>query len=335
MDGLVDRAPAPAALRAHGLHLLAARRWRELDLPIAADVLEDERLARLRSLAVPAILARIRAACRGPIVLMKGFEVASRYPDQSLRPFQDIDLLVPDPEGAVRELRAAGFQPVGYDDAHYAGRHHLRPLWLPELPIVVEVHHRPEWVPWCTPPAPAELVQRAVESRCGVDGILAPAPSHHALMLAAHSWAGAPIRRILDLVDTALLSKEVERGEIERWSSVWGIEGLWSLTSRVQDTLFAGAPAPRPLRLWGSSVLAVREATVLEHHLRRLLAPFAVLPPRRALRQSAGELFRYVTPAEGEEWRTKLARSRLAIRDAFVARSDHDRQVAKLPRGKT
>src|SRR5262249_29451271 len=161
------------------LHLLAARRLRARGLPVPDDLAEAERSAGLMTLAVPSVLRRIRAACDGPVVLMKGYELALRYPDPALRAFSDIDILLEDPEAASGALRAAGFQPTDFEDAHFEGRHHVRPLVLPDMPLVIEVHGRPEWVSWSPPPARL-LIDSAVPSRTGIDGLLAPAPAHHA-----------------------------------------------------------------------------------------------------------------------------------------------------------
>ena len=41
VDRLVDRAPREADLRAHGVHLLAAQRFRALGRPVSAQLEED------------------------------------------------------------------------------------------------------------------------------------------------------------------------------------------------------------------------------------------------------------------------------------------------------
>ena len=43
VDRLIDRTPDVTALRANRLHLLAARRWRELGRPIPPDLEDAER----------------------------------------------------------------------------------------------------------------------------------------------------------------------------------------------------------------------------------------------------------------------------------------------------
>src|SRR5581483_3888566 len=131
VDGVVGRASTLGDLRAHGLQLLAAARSRRLGQRPPAETAELENAAAMRVLAVEHLLRRIREVCDGQLVLMKGYEIALRYPDAVQRPFGDIDLLAPDPWRAYGQLRAAGFEPIGLGDAYYADRHHLQPLALP------------------------------------------------------------------------------------------------------------------------------------------------------------------------------------------------------------
>ena len=50
----------------------------------------------------------------------------------------------------------------------------------------------------------AELLELTQPSATGVPGLLAPVPAAHAVLLAAHSWAHAPLRRLLDLIDVTV-----------------------------------------------------------------------------------------------------------------------------------
>jgi hypothetical protein len=76
VDGLIDRARTPWDLEQHGLQLLATRRWRALGRPIPQRLLAQERVAAGLSLAAPAVLERVRAACDGDLLLVKGPEAA-------------------------------------------------------------------------------------------------------------------------------------------------------------------------------------------------------------------------------------------------------------------
>lgn len=317
VDELVDRAVDLDGLRAHRLHLFAARRWRTLGLPVPAALAEEERSSAVTALTVPVVLERLRAACAGPLVLMKGPELAASYPDAALRPYRDVDILTPDPEAVQRSLVSAGFVPIGYPDGYYAHRHHLRPLQLPSLPLVIEIHRRPEWMSWSSPPPVEELVATAVPSSVGVEGFLGLAPSRHALVVAAHSWAGMPLRRVLDLVDVASLAARSDTSEIAAVAEQWGVAGLWELFASAIEALFYRAQMPSSLRIWARNLASVRDATVAESHQRRILSPFWVLPGHRAAAVTVGQLVRALTPLADESWRKKLSRTGRAVRHAF------------------
>ena len=106
------------------------------------------------------------------------------------------------PQAAQAALLAAGFVEVG-EAGRYEDIHHLRALWWPGLPLVVEIHDRPKWPDGLTGPSTEELLAAAVPARLGVDGIGALPPAEHALLLAAHAWAHEPLGRLGQLVDVA------------------------------------------------------------------------------------------------------------------------------------
>ena len=72
--------------------------------PLAADVLQQQgrsvpllllhqqRSARAAALTAPLLLERVRNACEGPVLVLKGPELAARYPNRS-RLFGDLDIL--------------------------------------------------------------------------------------------------------------------------------------------------------------------------------------------------------------------------------------------------
>ena len=154
---------------------------------------------------LPLLLERIRTATEGPLLLVKGPEVARLYPDPALRSFRDLDILVPDAPATQRQLLAAGFQETG-DPRLYEQIHHLRPLFWPGLPLLVEVHSSPKWIASLDPPPAAELIRTAARSQAGPPGVLAPSPAQHALLLAAHAWAHRPLSRLRDLIDIAVVA---------------------------------------------------------------------------------------------------------------------------------
>jgi hypothetical protein len=325
VDDLVDRAPTTADLRAHRLHLLAAPRLRALGHAVPDEFAAAERLAAAVTLAAEITLERAREAYDGTLVLMKGLEVAVRYPSPTLRPFRDIDVLVDRPVEAQLALIRAGFRAVGMDDHAYEDRHHLRPLRLPGLPVLLELHRRPEWVPWAPAPSTAELLSEAVDSRTGMPGVLALSPPHHALALAAHSWVGTPLRRILDLVDATLVAAEADPAEVWDAARRWQVDGVWRTTMAAADAVLFGAPRlPWHVRLWAGRLEAARDRTMIRDHVVRLLSPFSVLPLGSALGVAAEAVGRELRPAPGEAWWIKAARTRRAFRDAFKRVSVHD-----------
>ena len=330
VDRLIDRAPSAEDLRVHRLQLLAACRFRRVGREVPTAFVADERLAARRALAVPRLLAQIRAACDGPILLIKGPEMAARYPDPLVRPFTDVDILVPDAERTQRELLAAGFEPVAHPDEYYERCQHLRPLLRPGLPIHVEVHRRPNWIHWADPPGVEELLEAAVPSSLGIAGISTPSPTQHALLLAAHAWGEQPLRRLLDLVDVETLAAEADRAELSRLAARWDLAGVWATTITAADSLLLGAEPTRRLRRWTRDLEEARDRTVLENHLRRWCGNFWALPFGRALVATFGTMMREVGPASGETWGAKLARTRLAIRHAFAPTSTHNQELNRL-----
>jgi hypothetical protein len=329
VDRLIDRSPGLADLRTHRLQLLAARRWRSLGRPVPPDLLDEERDAAFIALATPAVLNEVRAACEGPIVLIKGPEVAARYPDPVLRPYNDLDLLVQDADAAQRALMAAGFEPVG-DPRLFVGIHHLRPLHSPLFPLYVEIHSQPKWPERIGPPSIDELMSQARPASVGVNGILAPSPSHHALLAAAHWWAHEPLSRLIGVLDVAALVDGHDRVELDSLAQAWGLGRLWRTTMTVADALLLGEDEyPWALRLWAGHLPDAREQTVLESHLRRSLAPFWALPLSAATGALGASIAKTFRPEPGESWRQKLRRTRGAFRHAFAARSEHERGLAR------
>ena len=215
VDALIDRAPRISDLTFHRLHLLAARRYRQWGRLVPKDVSAAERDGALLSLVVPLVLQQVRNAYDRTIVLMKGPEVAMRYPDPTLRPFRDLDLLVPDAAEAQAALLAAGFV-TALSPEPYVDIHHLQPLQWPGAPLLVEVHDRPKWPAGLPAPSRAELLASAIPGSTGVAGVMALPPELHAMVVAAHSWAHAPLARLGHLVDLAAVTAGLDRRSLDR-----------------------------------------------------------------------------------------------------------------------
>ena len=324
VDRLIDRSGGDLAdLRSHRVHLLAARRWRARGETVPPDLEEEERVTAMRVLAAPFLLTRIRAAYDGPMLVLKGPEVAAAYPDPALRPFKDLDLLVPDAPAAQRALLASGFEPVGNPEL-YRDIHHERPLWLRGQPLMVEIHSAAKWPEGLTGPSTRELFDVAVPSAVDVDGVLALPRSHHAIVLTAHAWAHEPLRRALDLIDVAAMSDGTDGEELRALARSYGVGRAWRTTEAALAALLRDGPRTWPLRLWAGNLLELRERSVFEGHLARWIGEFWSLPARRALRRIGPTVVRELSPAEGESWAAKLERVRLTVRNAALGRSRHD-----------
>jgi hypothetical protein len=312
-------------LRRHRSAPLAAHLLRSHGLPVAEELREAERRAAIHGLGVVPLLEHVRAGCDGPLLLMKGPEIALRYPGGA-REFHDIDLLAEDAQAVHSQLRAHGFHEVG-DPRLFHGIHHLRPLKWPTLPLVVEVHTVPKWPARLKPPRASEIIEAATRPVTKVEGILAPNPAQHALLVAAHAWAHEPLRNLRDLVDVSVLARAAHGTEIERVAEAWGIGRLWRTTARAAQALTAGRSAPASLRLWGRHIAGGRERTVLEFHLQDALSGYWALPPRAAVRQTAAALSRDLGRTPEDSWPDKLRRSGQAVRDALVPLSQHNERI--------
>jgi hypothetical protein len=320
VGALIDSASTEGVL-AHKLGPLAAARRRATGNSVPVELAAEERAASFAALSSTALLRRIRELGDGPIVLLKGPEVAALYPPNGRR-FGDVDVLTPDAAGLYRRLREHGFVEVERPFvASHSEHHHLEPLRWPVVPLCVEVHASPNWPRRIPAPAVAEILDAAVPSVVGVEGISAPRKLHHALLLAAHGWAHKPLQTIRDLLDVAVFAAGESPAEFERLAAAWGLRRVWRTTRLAIEALFYGGVRPVPLRIWARHLHAVREQTVLESHLQSVLNPYWALPPGPALVESLAALRTDLVPVPGESWGAKRRRIRRAIRDAGVART--------------
>lgn len=323
VDRLVDRAQRLDDLRLQGIYLFAARKWRLEGVAVPEPVEREERAAAVRWLAVGPLLDRVRAAYDGPLLLVKGPEVSARYPDPVLRPFADLDAIVPDPDEAYHALLAAGFEPAG-DEARYREIHHVRPLQWGGLPLTVELHERPKWLDGLPAPSAQELFSLAVPASVGVDGLLTLPPAQHAVLLAVHSWAHIPLRRILDLVDVAALAAAVPPEAVDAVAKDWRVGRLWRTTVGAADAVLGGGSRTMPLRTWARNLPACRDRTVLENHLMRLTSSLWARPLGTGLRLSGKAVVDDLRPIPGETWRAKVRRSGRALLNASGRLSEHE-----------
>lgn len=321
LDALLARTDPEGAWH-HALGALEAQRLRRLGLPVPEPLEREERAAMLVAGMAPPVLERVRQACDGPLLLFKGPEVARLYPPGG-RPFSDLDLVTPRAEAAQRELLDAGFRE---DQLGVVATYHLQPVIWETFPLEVELHHQFKWPESLRRPPLAEIVEAAVPSLVGVEGVLAPRPAHHALILAAHSWEHRPLRLVRDLLDVALVSAQADEGEMKRTAAAWGLGPLWRTTRRAVAYLFEDGRRPVSLRTWARHLPAVRDRTVFESHLEHWMSPFWGRPFGRAVANTPAVLAREVRPLPGESWSDKLNRTLTAIRSptTSLGRRDDD-----------
>jgi hypothetical protein len=324
IDRFLDQA-IPATLsaesitnaRAHGIHLLVARQWQAAGRTLPPELIGDEQSAAFIHLAVQSLLHRIVRVLDEPVLLLKGPEVAAHYPDPTMRVFGDIDLLVSDTATAQAALLAAGFELI--EDVEFD--HHGYPLRWSSLPLFIELHRRPSWLSWMTPPSNDQLWANAIPSSLGIPGVMTIPPIWHALLLAAHSWRHVPLRRLIDLVDITVMMQDADRDEATRLAHEWGIGPVWTTTLGAIDNLFPaqGADPGRSwsLRLWARHLRAVRDRTVAEKHLARWLGAFWAPTPARKLQALKATIGEDVTPLRGEPRMVKVQRVYRAIVDAL------------------
>jgi len=315
VGALIDRAPNDGVL-AHKLAPLAAGRRRAAGEPVPEAFAAEERAASFAALSATALLQRIRDLGEGPILLLKGPEVAALYP-QNGRRFGDIDVLTPDAPSLHRSLRDHGFVEVETPFDHRE-HHHLAPLRWPVIPLYVEVHASPNWPQGIPAPPIAEILQAAVPSVVDIDGLSAPSRLHQALMVAAHSWAHEPLDTLRDLIDVAVLAAEEEPADLQRAAASWGLGRIWGTTWRAIEALFFGGGRSAAVQVWARHLTAVRERTVFETHLQAALHPFWELPPAPAVAESFASIRSDLLPAPGETWGMKLGRVPRAIREAHL-----------------
>lgn len=326
LEALVDRAPTLSALRAHGLHLAAARIWRTRGTPVPADLDREARRAAVVAMATPVLLERVRHAYDGRLLLMKGPEAAAWYREPSDRFFRDLDLLADDPSAAQRALVAAGFMELG-NPSRYETAQHLRPLIWPGVPLVLEIHRYPNCPAWLPCPDSHAILEQSVPSATGIAGLLAPHPSVHALLLTGHGWAHQPLGRLIDLLDVASVIAGGDRSYAEEVAQGWGWKGAWRTTISFADAILSETEPPAHLGVWGGHLRVARERTVLENHLARLAAPVCALPITRVPRAMASVVRSTATRSGDETWALKLQRSRLAAVHALMDKSSHERTL--------
>ena len=212
----------------------------------------------------------------GPIVLMKGLEVAMLYPSPTQRPFRDLDVLVEDPRVRWDRLVQRGFRsnPTRRLDIDH---HHLPALEDTTGTLGVEFHHRPNVPLWASIPTEF-VIDTAEPSRTGIDGVLRPRDDVHALLMAMHCWEGG-FTRLRDLFDALLLAASGEASgkvPVEATAASLGLRRFWRVTERLAESQVLGEPARRvPLQRW----IVPTKPGIDQRTKSRLIAPYTVCNP--------------------------------------------------------
>ena len=202
----------------------------------------------------------LHAADIAPCVL-KGLPLAARlYPDPSVRPSVDVDLLVrpADLDRAVRALSKAGYRGDSTVAAAYLRQraHHLR-FAKPHMPTV-ELHFHAYSGFGVVIPA-AMLMDRAVEHRVvNTLDVLVPAPEDEVIYLAVHA-AGHSFIRLLWLYDLKLLLRRfpsLNWNDIGGRAEVCGVSNPLAYTTAVLREWLAVSMGPLPERLGRKGVRA-------------------------------------------------------------------------------
>ena len=253
---------------------------------------------------------------RGTAVLIKGPEVAHRYPDPALRSFRDVDVLVPDAPATQRQLLAAGFQETG-DPRLYEGHPPPAPdvlAWAAAL--VVEIHHSPKWVEHLDPPHATELIAAAVPRQTWPRGILTLPAAHHAVLLAAHSWAHRPLSRLRDLIDIAVVASEAEPARDRgAWQGV-ALGRVWTTTERALDRCSPAGPTPASIATLGAHLQPPGNRPC-SSPTSRIGSRRCGGSPRARAQAVSGRGRSGPGPGHEEGWPAKLGRTQMALTNAL------------------
>jgi hypothetical protein len=328
VDRLLERLE-PSLACAHGLGPLAARRLRLRGEPIPEQLAREERAARAALLVVPALLARVREAYDGPLLLVKGPELTRLYPDGARR-IADLDLVAGDAERAQEALIAAGFRlRTKTSLGDYSQHHHLHPLVWPGVALPIEIHRRVAWPRGLDGPDNEELFEVAGPASIGVEGILVPERRQHAMLLASHAWREVPMRKLREFVDVLAFTDDDAREELAELARRWRFERGWAATLAGADWLLRNGEEPRFVRYWARHLRSLREPSLFELHLQGWLSPFSLAAPPTAVRLSSAAVLRDLRPRAQEGWSAKLRRIAHDLGHPLPAKSESGRRTEK------
>jgi len=318
VDCLIDACLTPTdeyTLIAQGVGLLAAQRLHDTGRSLPPALERERALATFLHLAGMSLLRRIRDLLDGPMVLIKGPEVAAHYPHPVLRAYGDIDILVPNATTAQARLLAAGFTEI---DA-YEVPHTERPLGWPAFPLTIELHRTLPWLPaMCQPPL-ADAFDRAIPSRTGITGVQTLPELDHALLVASHAWRHVPLNRLGDLIDVMAMADGLDPHCLAARAAELRFGPIWATTIATADTLLdAPASGSTHLPWWARHLYPPRDRTVLELHTARWAGALRSPTLAGKLRSAASILHEDILPRRGEPWADKIDRISDAVRERHM-----------------
>ncbi len=276
LDAVADRAIALGCdrdrLRTHGINLVVVdrleRTQRTVEPHLLADWVDAVRVER----DTERVLAAVRAAVTGPILLVKGAATSAAYPRRGLRSWGDVDIVVPDARRAVCELHAAGFW-TGDDSGPSDGRHEP-PMRLGAIPLPVEVHSNVGVPRWAEPPPRDLLFEQSVPSGLSVPGLLVPDPVLHAVLVCAHSWAHLPFRSLRDLLDQEMLLTGADyEDRAASLANRFGLERTWQVDRRLAAAVFDAQQLMPLERALSAPLRTLRERSPVESLAALLTGP--------------------------------------------------------------
>lgn len=195
-----------------------------IDSLLSNDV-EQRRAMTIFHMQTREMIRDVRTLVDGPLVLMKGIEVAQLYHEPWRRDFVDVDMLVGEVSAADAALRDAGFQAL----------HQTASLVRAANPVTIELHRRPSSPRWAHFPAD-EVIAQSRPSRTGIDGVLRPRDDHHVVLVAWNYWRDGACRA-RDLVDLQLLRQRTTDEDVRATANDWGVGRIWEATSVLLDAL--------------------------------------------------------------------------------------------------
>jgi hypothetical protein len=105
---------------------------------------------------------------------------------------------------------------------------------------------------------------------------------------------------------------------VARLARRWGCSRMWRTTRSAVRAVVEGEGRSAGVAVWARHLPEIRERTVFEWHLKDLLGPLWAYPRRRV----PGALAAYARTR-------RLSRATQALRNAGVARSDHNLATTK------